>query len=227
MQRGGASVLQEDTPRKLTRGSRLIHMPGTWIALLLISISSAASVDPDVAKARLCEGNARVVSGKATCPRQSDAVRATLATTQKPFAVVVSCSDSRVPPELIFDQGLGDLFVIRVAGEVLDGPALGSVEYGVAHLGARLVVVLGHERCGAVQAAMGEGHASPNLEALIAPIKPAVDSVADKKGDKLDLAVRANVARVVRQIREAIALEGFEVTGMYYDLDTAKVENLP
>jgi carbonic anhydrase len=158
-------------------------MLNSWIALLLISISSAASVEPNVAKARLHEGNARVVSGKATCPRQSNAVRAALATTQKPFAVIVSCSDSRVPPELIFDQGLGDLFVIRVAGEVLDGPALGSVEYGVAHLGARLVVVLGHERCGAVQAAMQGGHRSPNLEALIAPIRPAVASVADKKGD--------------------------------------------
>jgi carbonic anhydrase len=193
-------------------------------ALLLLLLSSAGAVDSDAAAARLREGNARVVSGKATCPRQSDEVRAALATTQKPFAVVVSCSDSRVPPELIFDQGLGELFVIRVAGEVLDKPALGSVEYGVAHLGARLVVVLGHERCGAVKAAMDGGHASPNLEALIAPIRPAVASVADKEGDKLDLAVRANVARVVRQIRAAIAAEELEVMGMYYDLDTGKVE---
>jgi carbonic anhydrase len=196
-------------------------------ALLLLSLSSAGAVDPDAAAARLREGNARVVSGKATCPRQSDEDRAALATTQKPFAVVVSCSDSRVPPELIFDQGLGELFVIRVAGEVVDKPALGSIEYGVTHLGARLVVVLGHERCGAVKAAMDGGHASPNLEALIAPIRPAVAAVADKKGDKLDLAVRANVARVVRQIRAALAAEHFEVTGMYYDLDTGKVETVP
>lgn len=199
-------------------------MSKALIAFLLLTISSAAGVDPDAALDRLQKGNARVVSGKPAHPHQSKTDRTAVATVQKPFAVVVSCSDSRVPPELVFDQGLGDLFVVRVAGEVIDAPGLGSIEYAIAHLGPRLIVVLGHERCGAVKAAIDGGDASPNVASLISAIRPAVDAVAAMKGDKLDLAVRANVARVTRQIRAATP--GVKVVGMYYDLDTGKVEEV-
>lgn len=203
-------------------------MPKALIALLLLSTSSGTSVDPDTALERLQKGNGRVISGKPAHPHQSKTDRTALANGQKPFAVVVSCSDSRVPPELVFDQGLGDLFVIRVAGEVVDSPALGSIEYAIAHLGSRLIVVLGHERCGAVKATIDGGAASPNIQSLISAIQPAVDAVAGMKGDKLDLAVRANVERVVRQIRAATTSDTtVKVTGMYYDLDTGKVENVP
>jgi len=202
-------------------------MPKAFLALLLLSTSSATSVDPDAALARLQKGNARVISGKAAHPHQSKTDRAALANAQKPFAIIVSCSDSRVPPELVFDQGLGDLFVIRVAGEVVDAPALGSIEYAIAHLGSRLIVVLGHERCGAVKATIDGGAASPNVQSLISAIQPAVDAVAGMKGDKLDLAVRANVARVVRQIRATTTDNTVKVSGMYYDLDTGKVESVP
>jgi carbonic anhydrase len=197
------------------------------LPLMLFALSSVAAVHPEAALERLRDGNARVVSGKAACPHQSIEDRVALARGQRPFAVVVSCSDSRVPPEIVFDQGMGDLFVIRVAGEVLDAAALGSIEYALDHFGTKLVVVLGHERCGAVTAAIDGGKASPNVMAIISAIRPAVEAVADRKGDKVDLAVRANVERVVTQIRTAIAAEGVEVTGMYYDLDTGKIENIP
>lgn len=196
-------------------------------ALLLLETLTFTSVDPATALSRLRKGNERVVSGKAMHPHQSKSDRAALANVQKPFAVVVSCSDSRVPPELVFDQGLGDLFVIRVAGEVVDAPSLGSIEYAVTHLGPLLIVVLGHERCGAVKATIEGGTASSNVQSLTSAIQPAVDSVAGMKGDQLDLAVRANVVRVVRQIQTAASYSKVTVVGMYYDLDTGKVETVP
>ena len=98
---------------------------------------------------RLFDGNRRYVSARRTHPRETSERRAAIATGQKPFAIVLGCGDSRVPPEIVFDQGLGDLFVLRVAGNVADDAVVGSIEYPTEHLGATLVVVLGHERCGA------------------------------------------------------------------------------
>ena len=202
-------------------------------AVLLVALVLMASCvtpqltndEPVDALDRLRDGNARMVSGKPEHPRQSTSARTAVATEQHPFAIVVGCSDSRVPPELVFDQGLGDLFVVRSAGQVVDAPALGSIEYALAHLGSRLVVVLGHEHCGAVKAAIDGGAAPPNIQSLITAIRPAVDEVSQMSGDKLDLAVRANVNRVVRQLRNNSP--GVRVVGMYYDLDTGKVEVLP
>jgi carbonic anhydrase len=132
-----------------------------------------------------------------------------------------------VPPEIVFDQGYGDLFVVRVAGEVLDAPSLGSIEYAVDHLGARLVVVMGHERCGAVKAAVDGGDAPPNIASLVQAIRPAVDEVAALKGDTLDLAIRANVRRVAKQIAsDPVLHDHATVVGMYYDLDTGKVSEV-
>jgi carbonic anhydrase len=112
-----------------------------------------SSVLPAEAISRLKQGNGRFTSGNQQHPRQSTTQRVELANSQHPFAVIVGCADSRVPPEIVFDQGLGDLFVLRVAGNVIDDHSLGSTEYAVDHLAVRLIVVLGHQRCGAVKAA--------------------------------------------------------------------------
>jgi carbonic anhydrase len=122
----------------------------------------------------LLDGNRRFCEGRMT-QYQVRQQREFLVSGQRPKAVIIGCSDSRVPPELVFDQSLGDLFVVRAAGNVVDAIALGSVEYAVEHLSARLVVVLGHDRCGAVQAACsGEKVESPNLRSIMAELQPSV-----------------------------------------------------
>src|SRR5207248_10775636 len=135
-------------------------------------------------------------------PGQTAERRAELANTQHPFATIVDCSDSRVPPEIVFDQGLGDLFIFRVAGNVIDDHGLGSIEYAVDHLGVRLIVVLGHQRCGAVQAAKetmaAKGKAPGHIESLVTAIKPAVEATAK---DDLDTTVTSNVKNVVQAMR--------------------------
>ena len=113
-----------------------------------------ASVSPEVALARLKEGNARFVAQAVSAGKPTAARRAETAQTQAPFAIIVGCADSRTAPELVFDQNLGDLFVVRTAGNLVDDHGLGSIEYAVDHLGTRLIVVLGHSRCGAVKAAL-------------------------------------------------------------------------
>src|SRR4029077_5365572 len=122
-----------------------------------VAADPAHSDQPAVAApeaiSKLKEGNGRYVSGNLQHPGQTTDRRTELAKSQHPFAIIVSCSDSRVPPEIVFDQGLGDLFIFRVAGNVIDDHGLGSIEYGVDHLNVRLIVVLGHQSCGAVQAA--------------------------------------------------------------------------
>src|SRR5262249_5592987 len=153
---------------------------------------------------------------------------------QAPFAVIVSCSDSRVGPELVFDQGLGDLFVIRTAGEVLDDPGLGSIEYAVDHLHVPLVVVLGHERCGAVSAALEGGTAPGHIASLVTAIQPAVKASHGEPGDPLDNAVHTNVRDVVRRLKgagpilsEAVHAGALKILGAYYDLDTGVVSPVP
>ena len=140
-----------------------------------LSPDASASVSGDEALERLQEGNARFVSGQVRHPR-ADIVRLkdTSANGQHPFAVLISCSDSRVPPEILFDQGVGDLFVIRVAGNVADAHEIGSVEYALEHLGVQLVVVLGHTGCGAVTAAASGGDIHGGIASIIESIRPAV-----------------------------------------------------
>jgi carbonic anhydrase len=181
---------------------------------------------------RLVEGNLRFVSGKVLRPNQTMARIAETAKGQKPFAVVVTCSDSRVPPELLFDQGFGDLFVVRTAGEVVTEVELGSIEYAVEHLGAQYILVLGHERCGAVDATVKGGELPPNIEAIAEQIRPAVESARFFKGDLLDNAVRENAKLVLKKIKGSEILSEFFKEGKlnfkaaYYDLDTAKVAAL-
>jgi carbonic anhydrase len=145
-------------------------------------------------------GNRRFVSGK---PEARNLVtrRKELANTQSPRVAVLSCADSRVPPELVFDEGLGDLFVVRSAGESADPLAVGSLEYAVEHLGTVLIVVMGHQSCGAVKAACsGKKAASPNLEAVLAPIATSCNKVNKSNPDTFDIAARDHVHSVAQEL---------------------------
>ena len=192
---------------------------------------TAASAEPTDPLERLMAGNARYVAGKAIHPDAGLGRRAELAKSQAPFAIILGCSDSRVGPELVFDQGLGDLFVARVAGNVVDPIVLGSIEYAAEHLHSTLIVVLGHERCGAVTAALGGGEAPGNIKALVEAIAPAVAASAEQPGDKLDNAIAENVRMQVANMRAKSAIldhliaDGkLKVVGARYDLDTGQVE---
>ncbi|OPY05375.1 MAG: Carbonic anhydrase 2 [Syntrophus sp. PtaB.Bin001] len=149
---------------------------------IALASSSEQSISPDEALQRLMDGNKRYVESKMTSSASCNATsRAALASSQKPYAIILTCSDSRVPPEIIFDKGLGEIFVIRVAGNVPDPVVIGSIEYAAEHLGSPLVMVLGHERCGAVKAtveAKGKTTGSKNIDAIAKAIEPSVKSAA-------------------------------------------------
>lgn len=190
-----------------------------------------AKVGPADAMKRLVDGNARFVAGQSQHPRQDPGQRTALAGGQAPFAVIVSCADSRTGPEILFDQGLGDLFVVRVAGNVVDDQSIGSVEYAVEHLHAPLIVVMGHERCGAISAARatvaGGGHAEGHVESLVAAIRPAVEATT---GQDAEATCRANVRNVVQTLRTSkpvlrpmVDSDQIRVVGAYYDLDSGAV----
>jgi carbonic anhydrase len=199
-------------------------------------------LDPAVALARLREGNRRFAAGRSR-PLAGRALRPDLVAGQAPFAIVLGCSDSRVPAELVFDQGFGDLFVIRVAGNIVAPSQVGSVEFAASRFGTRLAVVLGHSRCGAVLATLeelagGPAGGSPNLRAIVDRVRPGVEPVlASRPGGPaeavLDLAVRANVRAAVEQLRHGSALlerlgaeGGLAVVGALYALETGIVEFL-
>lgn len=186
------------------------------------------SVGPDEALSRLKAGNHRFANSKVSAGKPVAARRAETAQAQHPFAVVVACADSRSAPEIIFDQTIGDLFVIRTAGNLVDDYALGSIEYAVSHLGTRLIVVLGHARCGAVKAALGGDSAPGHINSLVRDIQPAVTAAKGKEGDALTNAVHANDADVAEKIRKQAQLGDLasqvRVVEGYYDLDTGKVE---
>jgi carbonic anhydrase len=189
------------------------------------------AVAPTEAISKLKEGNGRYTSGNLQHPGQTAERRTELAKIQHPFATIVSCSDSRVPPEIVFDQGLGDLFIVRVAGNVINDEGLGSVEYSVDHLGTRLILVLGHQSCGAVKAARetiaAKGKAPGHIESLVEAIKPAVEATAK---DDLETTVKANVKNVVQALRASTPILKAEVDsgkirviGGYYSLDTGAI----
>ncbi len=194
-------------------------------------VPASGSVLADVALNRLRVGNAHFVDDIPTRTNKNARRRAVVAEGQKPFAIVVSCSDSRVGPEVVFDQGLGDLFVVRTAGHVVDAVGLGSIEYAVEHLGPSLIVVLGHERCGAVAAAVAGGKTHGHLPAIVKAIKPAVAKTKGQPGDAVDNAVREHVREVTAQLAEAgpvlaerVKAGSLEVVGARYDLDTGRVQ---
>jgi carbonic anhydrase len=197
----------------------------------------AAGPPADEVLQRLREGNERFMKGATVSPRRSPEDFRPLAGGQRPMAVIVGCADSRVPPEILFDQGVGDLFVVRVAGNVIGGAGAfvkGSIEYGIVELGTSLVMVLGHSECGAVKAAikhLDDRDALPgSIGSLVNSIRPAVLKAKSRPGDQLDNAIRVNVEIGVGQLRNlppivapAVQRGAVKVVGAVYDLSTGTV----
>ncbi|MBF0275225.1 MAG: carbonic anhydrase [Nitrospinae bacterium] len=191
---------------------------------------------------RLIEGNKRFIKGGEernilTCQKK----RGEFIEVQTPFAIILGCSDSRVPAEIIFDQGIGDLFVIRVAGNIVAPSQVGSIEFAAERFGTRLVVVLGHSLCGAIQATIEElerpsENRSPNLKSIVERIRPSVEPLLkEEKGNDLHLltkkAVRANIEASVNQLKEGSSIleqliknSGLLIVGAEYSLETGKVD---
>jgi carbonic anhydrase len=193
------------------------------------------ALTPDAALALLKEGNAAFISDTPIVVPSDHRRRMEIATAQTPFAILVGCSDSRVSPEILFRRGLGELFIVRVAGNTVDRAGLGSIEYAVAQLGVPLIVVLGHERCGAVQAAVDVVERDVSLPGsigeLVGPIIPAVLKARHEAGDLLTNAVRENIRRVALRIvqsspivGQAVAAGRVKVARAYYDLAEGTVD---
>jgi len=206
------------------------------VALALIADVSVQDKPPSAADvlAELKAGNEHHATKHYQHPHQTAARQRELTTTQHPHATILSCADSRVAPEIVFDQGLGDLFDVRVAGNIAGDAEIASIEYAADHLGVPVLVVLGHQRCGAVTAAAEPGEAPGHLPVLIAAIRPAVEQARGMPGDTIDNAVRINVENVVRQLTGSqpvlaglTAAGRLQVVGAVYSLDTGKIEWLP
>lgn len=198
--------------------------------------SSPVPTNPTQALERLMDGNARYIAGKAIGPnRGSDRRKETESEGQSPYAAIISCADSRVAPEILFDEGVGDLFVMRVAGNIVDPLILGSLEFGVAVLGCKTIMVLGHEECGAVKAAMdvaaGGDKLPGSIQALADKIGPYVKGI-DKK--KVPQAIRVNARETVKEIlakssiiNDAVKAGKANIVAAYYDLDEGRVTMVP
>jgi carbonic anhydrase len=201
--------------------------------LSLPASSQMTSHSPDDPLQRLMAGNARFADGRHR-PANYKRERAELIKGQHPYAIVLTCSDSRVPPEIVFDESLGRLFVVRVAGNVVDPATLGSIEYAAEHLHSKMLYVLGHESCGAVKAAVDGGHFSPSIESIVEKIKPAVAAARrDHPNDKdiLQFAVRENVNVQIKSIvdqseilRDLIEKKELRIAGGVYRLDSGRVD---
>jgi carbonic anhydrase len=200
-------------------------------------LDEGSALTGDQALVKLMEGNLRYRTAKQEHPDQSTERRIEVAKAQAPFATILTCSDSRVAPEILFDQGLGDLFVLRTAGNVLADVVIGSIEYAVEHLKTPLIMVLGHERCGAVSAAVDmvtKGATFPgHIGSLADAIEPAVEQVKDEEGDLVDLTVKANAIMVCKELAktepilsEATKARKLLIVAARYDLDEGKVELL-
>jgi carbonic anhydrase len=213
---------------KLHRGNLTLTLAVVLTSWAIAADPPATSVSADDALARLKAGNERFANSKESAAKPVAARRVETAQDQHPFAIVVGCADSRTAPEIIFDQSIGDLFVIRTAGNLVDDYALGSIEYAVGNLGTRLIVVLGHERCGAVKAALGGDSAPSHINSLVRDIQPAVIASKGKGGDALANAVHENDAEVAAKIKKQAQLGDLasqvRIVEGYYDLDTGKVE---
>lgn len=200
--------------------------------LCSISVIAQSRISPDQALTVLKEGNQRFVKGVSTKPRQDLNRIKEIALAQSPFATIVGCSDSRVPNEIIFDQGLGDLFIVRTAGQVSTYASWGSIEFAEEILGTKLIVVLGHTQCGAVNAAVNLPEVPGHIITLINAIKPAVEKAKQKQPPVLlDAAIRENIEMQVQQLKSLEPVlakhvrEGsIKIIGALYDLSSGKVE---
>lgn len=188
------------------------------------------SLSPDQALKKLIAGNQRFVRQQPQYPHQSKARLREVAEAQHPFATVLSCADSRVPAEILFDQGIGDIFDVRIAGNISTPAAIGSIEYAVALLGTPVLMVLGHERCGAVTAAVENKPLPGEIGTFVEAILPAVDRVKGQPGDLVDNAVVANVRYQIEQLQRSPLLKErlqsgkLKIVGSRYDLDTGTVK---
>ncbi|MEJ1158027.1 carbonic anhydrase [Prosthecomicrobium sp. N25] len=199
---------------------------------------AGTSLTPDQALTRLQDGNARFVANAQLCAADLNAQRGAVAKGQAPWATIVSCADSRVPPELVFGGlGLGELFITRNAGNLVDTAVLGTIEYGAAVLGSPLIVVLGHSKCGAVAAAcdvvVKNATFPGSIGPMIEPIVPAALAVRDKGGDFVDAAVRESAIRTAARlparssvVADLVAKGKVKIVSARYDLDSGKVEFL-
>lgn len=236
------SITKHLSRRNLLQASGIAAFTATVTACAAIPMPQpvmapeAAVTNAAEALQRLIDGNKRYVANKSTTLNESASRRVEVAKAQHPFATIFSCVDSRVPPELVFDRGLGDLFVIRTAGHVIDNAVMGSLEYGVAELKIPLLMVMGHEKCGAVKATIEtlekHGEAPDQIEALVKGIEPAVEKVKAQAGDMLTNAVHENTALTVARLMaspilgEAVAKGQLKIVGGCYALDTGVVEML-
>jgi carbonic anhydrase len=188
-----------------------------------------AALTPDAALEKLMAGNQRFVQHQPNYPHQSQKRLAEVAQAQHPFATILSCADSRVPAEILFDQGIGDLFDVRIAGNIVTPESLGSLEYAVSLLNTPLLMVLGHERCGAVTAAVQNKALLGEIGSFVKAILPAVDQVKGQAGDPVENAVVANVLYQMNQLQrskllsEALQSGQLTLVGGRYDLDTGSV----
>ena len=179
---------------------------------------------------KLLEGNQRYITGGALHPNQSFEHRLELTKGQKPIAAILTCADSRVSPEIIFDQGLGDLFVLRVAGNVINDLFVGSLEYAVEHLNVSLLMVLGHSQCGAVDATIKGGNPPGHINSLVQAIKPALDRLKEQSPDWVNIVAKENVKIGVERLRTIDPIltarydEGdIDIVGAFYDIKSGKV----
>ena len=198
-----------------------------------MSSSAVSSLTPNEALAQLMAGNERYVAAQVTHPHQDVARRDEVSKGQNPFAIILGCSDSRVPPEVIFDQGIGDLFIIRVAGNIVDDVVLGSIEYAAEHLHTPLIVVLGHSKCGAVSATVASGELEGHLPSLAKSIQPAIERAKTQSGDLIKNSIRENALMMADQLKssapilaELVHAGKLRVVAAHYDLDSGKVDLL-
>jgi carbonic anhydrase len=214
----------------------MTSVPLLLVSLLATSHASTHASAPTASEvlAELKAGNQHHVQHRYTHPNQTDARQKELVSGQHPHAVILTCADSRVPPEIVFDQGLGDIFDVRVAGNIAGDAEIASIEYAVEHLHTPLVVVMGHQSCGAVAAAVEGGEAPGHLPTLLQAIRPAVDEARKLKGDLATNAVRVNVEHVVAQLRSSkpvlagvVASGKLQIVGAVYSLETGTVTWLP
>lgn len=216
--------------------------------LAFATASHGPEVSPDEALQKLMDGNKRYVVNQMVAGKLSDsATRTSLAKSQKPYAIILTCSDSRVPPEIVFDKGLGEIFVVRVAGNIPDPVVLGSIEYAAEHLGSPLVMVLGHERCGAVTAtvgAKGKSTGSANIDAIVKEVAPNVKNAAKnceackgeakcsetKKDAFVECVIDANAKTVAagltkksKMLKHLVEAKKLKIVAAKYDLDDGMV----
>ena len=225
-----------NTMKRMTVAVLAVACAGGLLVSMLARADAPSTSNADEALKVLQAGNERFVAGKlnSVTPEELAQRRSELAKGQQPFAVLVCCSDSRVGPEIVFDQELGNIFVVRTAGQVLDKAGIGSIEYAVAHLGSSLIMVLGHEHCGAVGAAVADAKEPGHIADIIKEIHPAVERTKNMKGNPLDNAIRANVQDIVAHLKKTgpiiskkVESGQVKIIGGVLSLGSGKVDVVP